>query len=143
MSKENMNLGDFIIQGNKNRSEQSIFDSHAYYDHPLFNGDGPELVKRMHDIGALEHLVIPAITYESNHSAKALFFFDNARRYMADIERYSSVDDEARGNLYLEKDADDYADNMLREYLTLYRNMSLRRIDSPMGLSLYRWALVC
>ena len=69
MSKENMNLGDFIIQGNKNRSEQSIFDSHAHYDHPLFNGDGPELVKRMHDIGALEHLVIPAITYESNHSA--------------------------------------------------------------------------
>lgn len=47
--------------------EQRIFDTHAHYDHPLFRGDGPQMVKRLFDDGVLDGVVIPAITFESNY----------------------------------------------------------------------------
>lgn len=45
----------------------SLFDTHAHYDYPLF-GDGPEVVRKLHQNGVLNGVVIPAIAYESNFS---------------------------------------------------------------------------
>ena len=43
-----------------------LFDTHAHYDHPLYEGLGPEIVKQQKDAGILDGTVIPAISYESN-----------------------------------------------------------------------------
>ena len=48
----------------------SLFDTHAHYDHPMFENRGPDLVKKMFDRGVVDGVVIPAITYESNYNRK-------------------------------------------------------------------------
>lgn len=44
----------------------SLFDTHAHYDHPLFDGQGPQIVRRLFDENVVDGVVIPAITYDSN-----------------------------------------------------------------------------
>lgn len=46
--------------------KEGYFDSHAHYDHELFNGNGPSVVQELFRSGLLCAAVIPAITYESN-----------------------------------------------------------------------------
>jgi TatD DNase family protein len=48
------------------------FESHAHYDHKLFKGTGPELVKELKESG-IDRIVIPAITYESNFEVREKF----------------------------------------------------------------------
>lgn len=43
----------------------SLFDTHAHYDHPLFE-DGPAIVRNLYGEGTIKGVVIPAITYDSN-----------------------------------------------------------------------------
>lgn len=43
-----------------------LFDTHAHYDHPLFEGNGPEIARHLFEEGTVDGIVIPAITYESN-----------------------------------------------------------------------------
>ncbi len=46
--------------------KSKMFDTHAHYDHELFGGKGPELLRELLDRNVLCGAVIPAITYESN-----------------------------------------------------------------------------
>ncbi len=49
-----------------NKETYKIFDTHAHYDHELFGGAGPELLKDMIARDVICGAVIPAITFESN-----------------------------------------------------------------------------
>ena len=46
--------------------KRPLFDTHAHYDHPLFGGLGPEIVRSLHEKEILNGVVIPPIEYESN-----------------------------------------------------------------------------
>ncbi len=48
------------------------FDTHAHYDHPLFAGLGPKIVRGLLAQG-LSKVVIPAITFDSNFTAREEF----------------------------------------------------------------------
>ena len=44
----------------------TLFDTHAHYDHSLFDGKGHEILRRLFTEKVINGVVIPAITYESN-----------------------------------------------------------------------------
>jgi len=43
-----------------------LFDTHAHYDHSLYAGQGPQIVRRLFENYVVDGIVIPAITYNSN-----------------------------------------------------------------------------
>ncbi len=53
-------------------SRNVFFETHAHYDHTLFKGQGPEVVRELKESG-IERIVIPAITLESNQAAREMF----------------------------------------------------------------------
>lgn len=46
----------------------SLFDTHAHYDHPLFEGLGPDILSKLLTERIINGCVIPAISYESNYN---------------------------------------------------------------------------
>lgn len=44
----------------------ALFDTHAHYDHPLFEGKGPQLLRELLTRQAVGGAVIPAIAFDSN-----------------------------------------------------------------------------
>lgn len=44
----------------------ALFDTHAHYDHPLFAGKGPQLLRELLERRAAGGAVIPAISFDSN-----------------------------------------------------------------------------
>lgn len=54
------------IQEKMCREKSCLFDTHAHYDHLLFGGNGPQIVRRLFENNVVDGIVIPAITYDSN-----------------------------------------------------------------------------
>lgn len=46
--------------------EYAMIDTHAHYDHPLFRGNGFDILAGLFEDNVIDGVVIPAITYESN-----------------------------------------------------------------------------
>ena len=46
--------------------QYSLFDTHAHYDHPLFKGNGPQILSELFRQGTVNGVVIPAISFETN-----------------------------------------------------------------------------
>lgn len=57
-----------------------LFDTHAHYDHELFEGKGPQIITQLIESGMLQGAVIPAITEASNF-----------QRHMFPPERYPTI----------------------------------------------------
>lgn len=47
-------------------NKYTLFDTHAHYDHPLFQGKGADIISSLMEKGIMSGVVIPAITYDSN-----------------------------------------------------------------------------
>ena len=50
-----------------------LFDTHAHYDHPLFENKGPQIVRELFEKEIINGVVIPAISFESNYLGRERF----------------------------------------------------------------------